>query len=226
MEIKILGINDPFPPIYEADSDGLLAIGADLSPNRLIRAYKLGIFPWFSEYDPILWYSPDPRFVLFPKDLIIRKSMRTYFNSDKLRVSYDYNFNEVIRMCASINRRGQIGTWITEDMISAYNKLHELGYAHSVEVWKENKIVGGLYGISIGKIFFGESMFTLIPNASKFGFISLVQKLEDENYYLVDCQQKTKHLVSLGAMGISRSEFKMYLDLNAKNLDICSFWKL
>jgi len=225
MQIKILGINDPFPPISDANSNGLLAIGADLSPNRLILAYQLGIFPWFSQDEPIMWYSPDPRFVLFPEDLIISKSMRTYFNGNKFQVSFDSNFKEVIIMCSSIFRKGQWGTWITDDMIKAYIKLHELGCAHSVEVWKENNLVGGLYGISIGKIFFGESMFTLVPNASKFGFISLVKKLMNENYYLVDCQQKTEHLVSLGAKGIDRCDFKSYLDLNASHANNFSVWK-
>lgn len=225
MNIKILGINDPFPPLKDADSSGLLAVGADLSPSRLILAYKSGIFPWFSEYDPILWYSLDPRFVLFPDDLIVRKSMRTYFNNNKFRVSYDTCFNDVIHACANISRRFQSGTWITEDMILAYNKLHQIGCAHSVEVWDANKLVGGLYGISIGKIFFGESMFSSVSNASKFGFISLVRKLKEENYFLIDCQQKTDHLVSLGAVGIDRKLFQEYLKRNSKFSDCFGIWK-
>ncbi len=224
MEIKVLGINDPFPPLNSADANGLLAIGADLSSSRLILAYKSGIFPWFSEYDPILWYSPDPRFVLFPDDLIISKSMRTYFNNCKFRVTYDTNFKEVIQSCASIPRKFQLGTWITSDMIKAYNRLYEMGCAHSVEVWEGDKLVGGLYGISIGKIFFGESMFSYVSNASKFGFISLVCKLKRENYLLIDCQQKTNHLVSLGATGIKRSSFLNYLKINSKFPDDFRSW--
>ena len=224
MEIKVLGINDPFPPLNSADANGLLAIGADLSSSRLILAYKSGIFPWFSEYDPILWYSPDPRFVLFPDDLIISKSMRTYFNNRKFRVTYDTNFKEVIQSCASIPRKFQLGTWITSDMIKAYNRLYEMGCAHSVEVWESDKLVGGLYGISIGKIFFGESMFSYVSNASKFGFISLVCKLKRENYLLIDCQQKTNHLVSLGATGIKRSLFLNNLKINSKFPDDFRSW--
>lgn len=224
MEIKVLGINDPFPPLNSADANGLLAIGADLSSSRLILAYKSGIFPWFSEYDPILWYSPDPRFVLFPDDLIISKSMRTYFNNRKFRVTYDTNFKEVIQSCASIPRKFQLGTWITSDMIKAYNRLYEMGCAHSVEVWEGDKLVGGLYGISIGKIFFGESMFSYVSNASKFGFISLVCKLKRENYLLIDCQQKTNHLVSLGATGIKRSSFLNNLKINSKFPDDFRSW--
>lgn len=224
MEIKILGVNDPFPPLDDADSSGLLAIGADLSPARLILAYKSGIFPWFSELDPILWYSPDPRFVLFPDDLVVSKSMRTYFNNDRFQVSFDSNFKEVIQSCASVHGRSLWGTWITKDMIKAYHKLYELGCAHSVEVWQGSNLVGGVYGISIGRIFFGESMFSLVSNASKFGFISLVRKLKEENYFLVDCQQKTDHLVSLGASGISRQLFTHYLKMNSNLPDYFGRW--
>lgn len=225
MDIKILGINDPFPPLKKADSSGLLAVGADLSPWRLILAYKSGIFPWFSEFDPILWYSLDPRYVLFPDNLIVSKSMRAYFNNNKFRVSYDTCFNDVIHACANIRRKFQSGTWITEDMIVAYNKLHHIGCAHSVEVWDGKNLVGGLYGISIGKIFFGESMFSSVSNASKFGFISLVRKLREENYFLIDCQQKTDHLVSLGAEGIDRCLFQDYLKRNIKIPENFGFWK-
>ena len=170
-----------FPAPELATPEGILAVGGDLSPARLLEAYAGGIFPWFNEGDPILWWSPDPRFVLFPDELVVSKSMRPYFNQKKFQVSFDQDFEGVMRSCQQSNRNGQSGdTWITEDMIQAYVQVHQLGYAHSVEVWQEGDLVGGLYGISLGKIFFGESMFSRVSNASKFGFITLVQKLREK----------------------------------------------
>lgn len=203
-----------FPHPNDADENGLLGIGGDLDPLRLLLAYEHGIFPWFGEHDPILWWSPDPRFVLYPEKLKVHKSMRPYFNQNKFRVTYDTVFSSVILACSRIKRKGQKGTWITSDMVEAYNTLHDLGYAHSVEVWKDEELVGGLYGVVLGKIFFGESMFSLEPNASKFGFIAMVRKLTKQNFRLIDCQQETAHLKSLGAELIPRQEFLDILHYN------------
>lgn len=197
-----------FPHANLANEDGILAVGGDLSAERLIEAYQKGIFPWFNPEDPIIWWSPNPRFVLFPDEIKIAKSMRPYFNQNKFQISCDTSFEQVITACSKMARQGQQGgTWITDTMIEAYVNLHKLGYAHSVEVWQEENLVGGLYGISLGKIFFGESMFSDISNASKFGFISLVKKLTEKGYNLIDCQQETNHLASLGARAIPRRQF-------------------
>ena len=206
--------NIAFPPPELADSDGVLAVGGDLSPARLLEAYRQGIFPWYSEYDPILWWSPDPRFVLYPDQLKISKSMRPYFNQKKFDWSLDRNFRAVITACQQQNRPGQFGTWITDEMLEAYCRLHELGFAHSVEVWADGELVGGLYGIALGKVFFGESMFAQKSNASKFGFIALVRQLIDWDFTLIDCQQETAHLRSLGAELITREQFMRHLATN------------
>jgi leucyl/phenylalanyl-tRNA--protein transferase len=203
-----------FPPPELADSDGVLAVGGDLSPPRLIEAYRQGVFPWYSDYEPILWWTPDPRFVLYPDNLKVSKSMRPYFNQKKFAWTFDRDFRAVITNCQQQNRPGQFGTWITDEMLEAYVRLHELGFAHSVEVWKGEVLVGGLYGISLGKVFFGESMFALEKNASKFGFIALVRKLTEWDYELIDCQQETSHLRSLGAELISRKKFMGHLEVN------------
>lgn len=194
-----------FPHPSLAEEDGLLAVDGDLSPERLILAYRNGIFPWFSEDEPILWWSPDPRFVLYPKDIKVSHSMKKLLKKNTYKISYDTCFRDVISNCS--NLRKESGTWITYDMIEAYCKLHELGYAHSVEAWHEDKLVGGLYGISIGKCFFGESMFSTMSNASKAAFITLCKKLEEEGCIMVDCQVHTEHLESLGAVHISREKF-------------------
>lgn len=214
-----------FPAPELATPEGILAVGGDLSPARLLEAYAGGIFPWFNEGDPILWWSPDPRFVLFPDELVVSKSMRPYFNQKKFQVSFDQDFEGVMRGCQQSNRNGQSGdTWITEDMIQAYVQVHQLGYAHSVEVWQDGELVGGLYGISLGKIFFGESMFAQVSNASKFGFITLVQKLREKGFTLIDCQQQTQHLGSLGAKPISRKSFLNYLQENKKLNTLTGSW--
>ncbi|MCA0131519.1 leucyl/phenylalanyl-tRNA--protein transferase [Winogradskyella alexanderae] len=198
-----------FPDVSEATSDGLLAMGGDLSSERLIHAYSNGIFPWYSEEEPILWWSPDPRFVLFPQDLKISKSMKQVLNKGQFEVTYDKAFVEVINNCAEAKREGQRGTWITDEMIDAYIKLHKLGYAKSVEVWKNMTLVGGLYGIDLkNKVFCGESMFAKESNASKLAFITLVKY---GDYKLIDCQLHTKHLESLGATNIPRTEFLRFL---------------
>ena len=200
-----------FPPIHLANEDGILAIGGDLSTERLLLAYKNGIFPWFNEGEPIIWYSPNPRMVLFPKNLKISKSMQQIIRKNEFKITFNQNFSEVIRNCKTIFREGQGGTWITNEMQQAYLKLHNLGIAKSVEVWKGTELVGGLYGIDLGHIFCGESMFSKVSNTSKLAFIYLVQKLEKENYQLIDCQVYNKHLDSLGASEISRNEFLTYL---------------
>ena len=217
-------INFPDPNL--AHRDGILAIGGDLSPQRLLLAYQMGIFPWYSEGEPILWWSPDPRFVLFPSDLKVSKSMRPYFNQQKFHVTYDTSFELIMRNCSESNRKGQNGTWITEDMIHGYYQLHQLGFAHSVEVWQEEDLVGGLYGISLGKVFFGESMFTKVSNASKFGFISLVRALIEKDFELIDCQQQTKHLGSLGARSITRDDFLDILEHNMEKETLRGDWNV
>lgn len=207
-----------FPHPELANEDGILAVGGDLSEERLLLAYSIGLFPWFNPDDPILWWSPDPRFVLFPDELKVSKSMRPYFNQKKFNVTIDQDFRSVITSCQQQRRNGQGGgTWITDDMVEAYCQLNEKGYAHSVEVWQEDELVGGLYGVSLGKIFFGESMFAKVSNASKFGFISLVKKLKELDFELIDCQQKTRHLQSLGGRSISRKEFLDFMKKNNKN---------
>lgn len=199
-----------FPHPSLSEEDGLLAIDGDLSAERLMLAYCNGIFPWFSEGEPILWWSPDPRFILYPKDIKISHSMKKLLKKNVYRISFDTCFKEVISNCANV--RKESGTWITDSMIEAYCKLHELGYAHSVEAWYEEKLVGGLYGISIGKCFFGESMFSTRSNASKAAFITLCRKLEEQGYIMIDCQVYTEHLESLGAISISREKFLQLLE--------------
>ncbi|KAB1068479.1 leucyl/phenylalanyl-tRNA--protein transferase [Tamlana haliotis] len=198
-----------FPAAHEASADGLLAVGGDLSVERLLLAYKTGVFPWFSEGDPILWWSPDPRFVLFTEKLKVSKSMRQVLRKDQFTVTENKAFLEVMQSCSKIKREGQDDTWITQSMIDAYSELHQLGYAKSVEVWQDNSLVGGLYGIDLGNgVFCGESMFSKVSNASKVGFIKFIQ---NHNYKLIDCQVHTNHLESLGAEEISRASFLSYL---------------
>lgn len=204
-----------FPPAELANEDGILAVGGDLSTDRLLLAYSMGLFPWFNPEDPILWWSPDPRFILYPQNLKVSKSMRPYFNQKKFTVTFDTQFEKVMIACQQQYRKGQGGgTWITDEMIDSYTELNRMGFAHSVEVWKGEELVGGLYGISLGKIFFGESMFAKVSNASKFGFITLVQKLKELGFWLIDCQQRTKHLESLGGEFIDRKEFIDFMEKN------------
>jgi leucyl/phenylalanyl-tRNA---protein transferase len=195
-----------FPPVHFSEPDGLLAMGGDLRPERLINAYRHGIFPWY-ENDPILWWCPDPRFVLFPPELYISKSMQSEFRKGTFRFSTNEAFHDVIRNCKVTRRAGQDSTWITPEVENAYINLHSLGYAHSAEAWLDGKLVGGLYGIRIGKVFFGESMFSHQSNASKFAFISYVRQLSREGVELIDGQVYTPHLESLGARMIPRKEF-------------------
>jgi len=196
-----------FPNVEEADNDGLLAVGGDLSPERLMLAYRNGIFPWFNEDSLILWWSPDPRMVLFPEKVKISSSMQKVLRSGKFRLSWNTQFEKVIDACAVIKRKDQGGTWITPEMKKAYINLHQQGVAKSIEVWEGELLVGGLYGIDLGHVFCGESMFSKSSNASKFAFIHLAKTLEEQNYKLIDCQVYTAHLESLGAEEIPRKDF-------------------
>lgn len=196
-----------FPPVESATKDGLLAYGGDLAEERLLLAYRNGIFPWYDENSPILWWSPDPRMVLFPEKLKISKSMNKTLVDASFRLTKNTCFETVIDQCAKIKREGQKGTWITDEMKNAYGKLHQRGYVQSYEVWDEDELVGGLYGVDLGRVFCGESMFSLKSNASKFALIKLVEELRHKDYSLVDCQVYTKHLVSLGAEEIARKDF-------------------
>lgn len=200
-----------FPPVHLADNNGLLAIGGDLSVERLKLAYTTGIFPWYNEGEPIIWYSPNPRMVLFPDKLKVSKSMKQIIRKNEFIITFNQNFAEVISNCKTVDRGDQFGTWITDEMQQAYIKLHQLGIAKSVEVWKNNELVGGLYGIDLGTVFCGESMFSKASNTSKLAFIYLVEKLKKENYSLIDCQIYNDHLASLGAEEITRTEFLKYL---------------
>jgi leucyl/phenylalanyl-tRNA--protein transferase len=193
-----------FPDPGLAEPDGLLAVGGDLSTDRLLLAYQSGIFPWYSDDTPILWYSPHERFVLYPDELKVSKSMKQVLRSNKFSITIDQCFDKVISACSSVDREGQDGTWITAEMKAAYIKLHDLGYAHSVEVWQQDDLVGGLYGVQIGAVFCGESMFSLVSNASK---IALIHLCESGQYQLIDCQVHTLHLESMGARMISRGEY-------------------
>ena len=206
MPIFVLDKELRFPPVDLAQRDGLLAVGGDLSPERLLLAYKNGIFPWYSG-ETILWWSPDPRFVLFPDSLYVSSSMKKIFRKNIFEFTIDTAFKEVIHHCKTIQRPGQDGTWITDDIEKAYLKMHDLGYAHSAETWKDGELTGGMYGIKLGNIFFGESMFSLHDNASKFAFINYIEILKKENFKLIDCQVYTEHLQSLGAEMIPRNEF-------------------
>lgn len=196
-----------FPPVHLSEPDGLLAVGGDLSPDRLLLAYQSGIFPWFSAGEPILWWSPDPRFVLQAPEVVLSKSMKQVLRRNVFRVTFDQAFEEVIGACAKIPRSGQRGTWITRNMQQAYLDLHRLGFAHSVEAWQEDQLVGGLYGVSLGAAFFGESMFAKTSNASKASFLTFALAWQARGHSLIDCQVPTGHLASLGAKEIGRENF-------------------
>lgn len=200
-----------FPPVNLAEDWGGLALGGDLSPERLLLAYRSGIFPWYNEDQPIIWHAPNPRFVLFPEKLKIPRSLRPTLNQQKFTITYDTAFARVIRQCQQIQRPDQPGTWITKEMLQAYCHLHKQGYAHSVEAWQKNKLVGGLYGISLGRVFFGESMFTKVSNASKAAFVTKVLDLKSKGFSLIDCQVHTPHLERFGAEDISRTQYMRLL---------------
>ena len=210
--IPFLRETTPFPPVSRAlkSPNGLLAAGGDLSPSRLLDAYSKGIFPWFSEGDPILWWSPDPRMVLFPDELRVSRSLRKTVQRGVYETRFDTAFRAVIEACAA-PRAGQMGTWILPEMVAAYTTLHDLGYAHSVESWREGELVGGLYGVALGRVFFGESMFSHAPDASKVALVKLVERLLAQQFRLIDCQQATAHLASLGAREVPRKVFAQWV---------------
>lgn len=207
--ILLLDRYTSFPPVEEAltEPNGLLAIGGDLTTNRLLDAYTHGIFPWFSAGEPIVWWSPDPRMVMYPDELKISRSMSRRLNRKDYEVRFNTSFRQVMQACAETRRPGQDGTWITDEMIDAYCALHASGHAMSAETWIDNRLAGGLYGVRIGKMFYGESMFHHVTDASKIAFVHLVQELKRQNFGLLDCQMKTSHLASLGAREVSRKEF-------------------
>ena len=208
MIFSLQSMNIAFPAPELAEEDGLLAVGGDLSPERLLLAYRHGIFPWYSDDTPILWYSPHQRFVLFPDRVRVRKSMRQIIRSGKFSITKNTAFAEVITACASVPRNNQPGTWIIPEMQEAYIRLHQLGFAHSIEVWEGETLVGGLFGVAAGQVFCGESMFSKAGNASKAALIWLAQ---NENYRLIDCQMESEHLKSMGAETIGRNEYMQFL---------------
>ena len=213
-----------FPPADRADEQGLLAIGGDLSPQRLIVAYANGIFPWYSEGEPLLWWSLDPRLIIRPGEMKVSKSLRHTLKSGKFEVRIDTNFREVMLHCAEMPRKDQNGTWILDEIVEAYCHLHELGLAHSFETYLAGELVGGLYGVSLGKAFFGESMFHTETDASKVAFHALHQFLQSHDFKLIDCQQETSHLMSLGAYAIPRSQFLDELSILTKEATLVGNW--
>jgi leucyl/phenylalanyl-tRNA--protein transferase len=208
-----LGKEFRFPPQHLANTEGLLAYGGDLKFERLMAAYHQGVFPWYSDETPILWWCPDPRFVLYPERLKVSKSMRQILRRNQFEITFDTSFREVITACQQTPRADQDGTWITNELLEAYVECHERGVAHSVEVWQNGNLVGGLYGLSIGKMYFGESMFSRVSNASKAGFVHLVRHMAARGIEMIDCQVYTKHLESLGAELIPRNRFLAQLEV-------------
>jgi leucyl/phenylalanyl-tRNA---protein transferase len=219
--------NNNFPPTSTALSEpnGLLAVGGDLNPSRLINAYHLGIFPWFDELQPLLWWSPDPRSVIIPENIHISRSLRKTIRSGRFKVTADTCFNRVIELCSK-TRNEVVGTWITDEMKAAYNALHSMGYAHSIETWNnDQQLVGGLYGLALGRVFFGESMFSLESDASKTAFVALTSNLRRQGYVLIDCQIESGHMNSLGATNISRERFESMLRDNTNRPSTKSNWQ-
>lgn len=212
MPVFLLSDTIEFPPPHLASEEGLLAVGGDLTQKRLLLAYRMGIFPWFSNNEPILWWSPDPRLVLYPQEIKTSKTLKKIIKKEVFKVTMDLAFNEVINQCAQVRLKKNQGTWIIEDMIEAYCQLHESGFAHSVEVWRQGELAGGLYGVSLGKCFFGESMFTRISNASNIALVKLVEYLKKLSFDMIDCQVATEHLTRFGARQIPRIRFLNQLE--------------
>ncbi len=223
--IPWLETDDPFPPVSAALArpNGLLAAGDDLTPQRVLDAYRHGIFPWFNEGEPVLWWSPDPRMVLFPAELRVSRSLDKTLRNKPFEVRFDFDFREVMTACGE-PRDGQAGTWITNRMLDVYCALHRDGWAHSVETWIDGKLVGGLYGVAIGSMFFGESMFTRVRDASKIAFVHLVRHLDRTGFPMLDCQMATDHLASLGAREIPRDEFSRRLGELVNSCAVPSAW--
>ena len=226
MPVEISRHTLEFPDTDEADESGLLAIGGDLSIERLKLSYSKGIFPWYEDGMPILWWSPDPRMVLYPEKMIISHSLKQSIKKKQFTVTIDTAFEKVIKNCSKTSRKGEKGTWITRDMQNAYIRLHEAGFAHSAEAWLDGELVGGLYGVALGKAFFGESMFHHVTNASKVAFHHLVDKLASWNFKIIDAQVYTNHLESLGGEMIPRREFIHILEGALKTEDITGSWEL
>ncbi len=226
MPVEISRRDLEFPDPDEADESGLLAIGGDLSIERLKLAYSKGIFPWYEDGMPILWWSPDPRMVLYPEKMIISHSLKQSIKKKQFKVTIDTAFEKVIKNCSKTSRKGEKGTWITRDMQNAYIRLHEAGFAHSAEAWLDGELVGGLYGVALGKAFFGESMFHHVTNASKVAFHHLVDKLASWNFKIIDAQVYTNHLESLGGEMIPRREFIQILEGALKTEDITGSWEM
>jgi leucyl/phenylalanyl-tRNA--protein transferase len=230
MQLTVLDPNNPeqeFPIVSKAlrEPEGLLAVGGCLSQSRLLNAYRHGIFPWYNADDPILWWSPDPRLVLFPNKLVISRSLSKTMRKNIFSVTFDHAFDDVIAACAD-PRKDAAGTWITAEIDAAYKQLHQVGFAHSVEIWLGDKLVGGLYGVALGQVFFGESMFYTTTDASKVAFVSLVEHLKSWDYQLIDCQVQTAHLQSFGAQEIGRDHFTKLLDRYCGAAAMSSAWKV
>ncbi|MBL0721593.1 MAG: leucyl/phenylalanyl-tRNA--protein transferase [Sulfurovum sp.] len=222
--IPCLSSSHLFPnPRYSAD-EGLLAFGGDLSPIRILKAYRQGIFPWFNNDDPILWWSPNPRMILYPEDFKVNKSFKRFLRQERYQIKFDKSFKDVINYCGSVDRNGQNGTWLMDDMKNAYIKLFKMGFAHSVEVYEDNILVGGLYGLSIGRIFFGESMFSLKSNASKVAFKALSDTLSLRGYNFIDCQVQNDYLAQMGAKNIDRDRFLCELEESFTHSSDISSW--
>lgn len=224
MPVYLLSEQIAFPPPDLARSDGILAVGGDLSVDRLLLAYRMGIFPWYGEGDPIIWWSPDPRLVLYPSALRVSRRLARTVRRNRFEITFDRAFDAVIDACARVPRKRDDGTWIVPDMIRAYNRLHRAGYAHSVEAWRDGELVGGLYGVSLGGSFFGESMFTHARDASKVAFVRLVSRLDDWGFDLVDCQVRTDHLIRFGAEEIPRKRFLAELRLSVDRPTRAGSW--
>ncbi len=225
MPVYLLTEDIIFPPPHLSEESGLLAVGGDLSPERLLLAYHTGIFPWYSDDDPILWWSPDPRLVLYPNELRVSKSLWKIIRQQTFQVTMDRAFEQVMTACAEIRRPRQKGTWIVDEMIQAYTRLHHAGLAHSVEAWHDGQLAGGLYGISLGRCFFGESMFARASNASKVAFYHLVQYLKTHHFDLIDCQVTTEHLLRLGAREIPRVQFLAELKCALQHPTLRGQWR-
>jgi len=224
-QLAWLDPSSPFPaPQFALDEpNGLLAAGGDLSAERILSAYRNGIFPWYSEGQPILWWSPNPRCIIYPSEVLCSKSLKKHIRKHQPCITFDQAFEQVIQLCARLD--SEEGTWITEEMEAAYINLHHLGYAHSVEVWQDHELVGGLYGLAMGKVFFGESMFSRQTNASKVAFVSLCRQLEKWGYHLLDCQVENPHLLSLGATTIERNDFLRQLNAALKQSEPSHSWQ-
>lgn len=225
MPVYFLDPDNPgFPDPLRSDNSGLLAIGGRIDPIWLIEAYSAGIFPWFSDDDPVMWWSPDPRAVIYPGKVKVSRSMKKYFFKDIFEIRIDSAFDQVIASCREIKRKSEDKTWISHDIIRAYSELHRMGLAHSFETWQEEKLVGGLYGVSLGTMFFGESMFSLVDNASKFAFITLSNILKKNAFKLIDCQMPNEHLMSLGCFEMQKKEFLSILNEDDPSKTIVGNW--